>query len=441
MNQSITDLPPAASLDLGELGAFYRRHLERDVLPFWLGAPSDRVHGGVFTCIDNYTGARVSDDKFVWSQGRFAWLMAHAARLVRAGLLTGDADDLTARAVETVEFLRANAFLADGAVAYLLAADGRKLEFMPGKGHDLSYFADCFVALALSETARATGQWDYLDEAVATYERVGERLAAGTARSEPYPLPARCRAHAEPMILLNVAQELELALRQRGDPRSDALAASALAHMDAVLTKFVRPDGLVQEVICPAAASGAASSGRLLTSHVTPGHAIESMWFVMEEAARHGRDAAVEEAARVLLASFEAGWDPQHGGIFRYVGGDGRPPTGRAEGAFEELILATWDTKIWWPHSETLYGALLGHVLTGDARLRAVHDRTFDYVFATFPHPDEGVGEWVQIRDRRGAPLDRVVGLPVKDPYHLNRNLMLLVELLQGGSSARTTVA
>lgn len=440
MSQSTTDLPPSATLDLAELGAFYRRHLERDVLPFWLGEPSDRVHGGVFTCIDNHTGKRVKDDKFVWSQGRFAWLMAHAARLVRAGLLTGDADDLTARAVETVEFLRANAFLEDGSVAYLLTADGHKQEFLAGKGHDISYFADCFVALALSETARATERWHYLDEAVAAYERVGARLAAGTARSEPYPLPAGCRAHAEPMILLNVAQELELALGQRGDPHSGAMAASALAHMDAILGRFVRADGLVQEVVCQAPGGGVAG-GRLLTTHVTPGHAIESMWFVMEEAARHERADAVEEAARVLRRSFAAGWDTEYGGIFRYVGGDGRPPTGPADGPFEELILGTWDTKIWWPHSETLYGALLGYVLTGDPRLRAVHDQTFDYVFATFPHPDERVGEWVQIRDRRGAPLDRVVGLPVKDPYHLNRNLMLLVELLQGGLSARTTAA
>lgn len=435
MSQSTANLPPSSTFELAELGAFYRRHLEEDVLPFWLGEPSDRVHGGVFTCIDNYTGKRVSDDKFVWSQGRFAWLMAHAARLVRAGLLTGDADDLAARAVETVEFLRANAFLEDGSAAYLLTADGRKKEFIPGKGHDISYFADCFIALALSETARATQRWHYLDEAVAAYERVVARLGAGTARSEPYPLPAGCRAHAEPMILLNVAQELELALRQRGDARADDMAARALAHMDAILDTFVRPDGLVQEVRCAQGGEG------LLTTHVTPGHAIESMWFVMEEAARHGRTAAVEKAARVLRRSFEAGWDPEHGGIFRYVGGDGLPPTGAPNGPFEELILGTWDTKIWWPHSETLYGALLGHLLTGDAELRAVHDRTFDYVFKTFPHPDPAVGEWAQIRDRKGAPLDKVVGLPVKDPYHLNRNLMVLVELLQGGVEARTSAA
>lgn len=417
------------------LATFYRHQLEEQALPFWLGAPSDRQRGGVFTCLDNVTGERVSDDKFVWSQGRFAWLMAHASRMARRGWLAGSADEYATRAVETVEFLRANAYLDDGSSAYLLTADGAKKEFMPGKGHDLSYFADCFVALGLSETARATGRWHYLDEAVAAYDRVVARLAAGNARSEPYPLPPGCRAHAQPMILLNVAQELELALVERGDERATTFAQHAKGHSDDVLDNFVLPSGLVREVTCSGGGSG------LLTTHVTPGHAIESMWFVMEEAARHGRADVIAKAAEVVKSSFAVGWDPVHGGIFRYVGQDGQPPRGTADGPFEALILGTWDTKIWWPHSETLYAAMLGYVLTGDEELRAVHDRTQSYTFATFPNPDANVGEWIQIRDRSGAPLDRVVGLPVKDPYHLLRNLMLLVELLEGGLEARTSAA
>ncbi|MEX2501314.1 MAG: AGE family epimerase/isomerase, partial [Trueperaceae bacterium] len=205
-----------------------------------------------------------------------------------------------------------------------------------------------------------------------------------------------------------------------------------------VLDGFVREDGLVQEVAREGEPLGSGAS--LLTRHVTPGHAIESMWFVMEQALRHDRPDAVATAARVIEASFEAGWDPEHGGLFRYVvpGGGGPEPRGPADGPFEKLILDTWDTKIWWPHSETLYATLLAAEATGDAAQRVLHDRMHAYAFATFPNPDRSVGEWIQIRDRRGAPLPKVVGLPVKDPYHLTRNLLLLVELLQGGIEART---
>jgi N-acylglucosamine 2-epimerase len=61
-----------------------------------------------------------------------------------------------------------------------------------------------------------------------------------------------------------------------------------------------------------------------------------------------------------------------------------------------------------------------------------------EYTFRVFPNPDQGIGEWIQIRDREGAPESKVVALPVKDPFHITRNLILIVDLLQGlGPSGR----
>lgn len=407
----------------------YRDHLEHSVVPFWL-RHVDAERGGVFTCLDNVTGRRVSNDKFVWSQARWAWTMAHAARMAERGTLSLPHDLLLGHARTTADFLLRHAFLEDGAVAYLLSADGTKREFIPGAGHDLSFYADGFVILALTGVARATGDDAYLERALAAYDGLRRRLRDGAVRSEPYPLPPGCRAHAWPMIMLNVTQELERALLGAGHPRATALVADGLADMDAVLG-FVRADGLVQEIVCGDGAD------TLLTRHVTPGHAIESMWFVMEQAARHGRSDAIDTAVRVIASSFEAGWDGVHGGLFRFVVPGGPEPRGPGDGPFERLIVDTWDTKIWWPHSETLYATLLAESLAGASALREVHDRVYDYTFATFPNPDPAVGEWIQIRDRRGRPLDAVVGLPVKDPYHLTRNLLLIVELLSEGVEAR----
>lgn len=47
-----------------------------------------------------------------------------------------------------------------------------------------------------------------------------------------------------------------------------------------------------------------------------------------------------------------------------------------------------------------------------------------------FPNTDKGIGEWIQIRDRFGQPEEKLVALPVKDPYHILRNMLLLTELL-----------
>ena len=44
--------------------------------------------------------------------------------------------------------------------------------------------------------------------------------------------------------------------------------------------------------------------------------------------------------------------------------------------------------------------------------------------------PDHKTGEWTQIRKRDGAPQQKVVALPVKDPFHIARNLILILELL-----------
>ena len=63
-------------------------------------------------------------------------------------------------------------------------------------------------------------------------------------------------------------------------------------------------------------------------------------------------------------------------------------------------------------------------------RFQGMHQRVHDYVFRTFPNPNTKIGEWIQIRDRRGEPLNKVVALPVKDPYHVLQNLILCVEIL-----------
>ena len=56
---------------------------------------------------------------------------------------------------------------------------------------------------------------------------------------------------------------------------------------------------------------------------------------------------------------------------------------------------------------------------------RKVHEWTF----AHYPVP--GVGEWRQRLTREGKPTDEVIGLPVKDPFHLPRAAILSTQLLE----------
>ncbi|WP_127582720.1 AGE family epimerase/isomerase [Paenibacillus koleovorans] len=407
---------------------FYKEHVEKQLLPFWHKAVDER-YGGMFTCFSNDGTVQVSRDKYTWSQGRYVWLWSRLADCCRRGLFEGDAERYLRQAGEAVRFLQAHGVLESGNCAFLLAEDGTPKEPIAGKGYDTSFFADCFVVMGASEYARVSGEAEALAWALERYDSIRRRLEAGTQRSEPYPTPAGLEAHSVPMIMLNVAQELAAALEAAGHSRAGEVRGDAAAYMDRILTVFVQPDYTVAELV----AVDERLDDTVLARHLNPGHAIECMWFVLAEAKRLGRTDAVKAAVNVTKKAFAMGWDEQYGGLLHYVDREGGAPQGREIGdGFERNVVETWETKLWWPHSEALYTLLLADAMTGcdDAELHRLYELTQAYTFATFPQPDPAIGEWIQIRDRAGEPLTKVVALPVKDPYHILRNLILIVELL-----------
>jgi N-acylglucosamine 2-epimerase len=112
---------------------------------------------------------------------------------------------------------------------------------------------------------------------------------------------------------------------------------------------------------------------------------------------------------------------------------NGGMPDGDNEGLDDEPMskqLEGWGDKLWWVHSEALYTTLRCYFKTGDERYLEWHKKVFEYVYHTFPNNDPEVREWIQIQTREGQPEDKVVALPVKDPYHVMRNLCLIIELL-----------
>ena len=66
---------------------------------------------------------------------------------------------------------------------------------------------------------------------------------------------------------------------------------------------------------------------------------------------------------------------------------------------------------------------------------RPAREWTLYLTFRTFPNPNPKIGEWIQIRNRLGEPESKVVALPVKDPFHIARNLILIIDLLEGHAS------
>lgn len=402
-----------------------REHLERVVFPFWLQHGIDTEYGGFHTCFDNRGRTRVSDDKFTWSQGRFVWLLARAASLVERGLLTldgADADQLVEWARAGAEFLRAHALRGDGTTAFALSRDG---ESAAADQPDRSVYADLFAAMGFAELARQSGEGHWLPLAQSIVDRAERDVSAGTAPTPPYAVQEGRRAFGPHLILLNALVVLTAA--ERAVVGAATREGMLRAELDAVMS--FRSDGagfFEMPLLAPR------SGDDLVSRHRVPGHALEAMWIALEAMGLLGEDARRahrEDALAAIAPLCELGWDAEFGGLYRYTDRDGGVPQGSSGSSqYEQLVQDTWDTKLWWVHSEASAVTAIATTRYARAECAPWAERIWDYSLATFPGGAEGE-EWVQIRNRDGSPRDAVVALPVKDPFHIARNLMQLVEL------------
>ncbi|TNC18067.1 N-acylglucosamine 2-epimerase [Georgenia sp. 311] len=413
----------------------WRRHLEQDVLPWWQGRALDDEVGGVFTCFDN-DGVLLSQEKYTWSQGRWAWLCAELAEEARAGRLDVDAEAWAARATGTARFLAAHVPVGEGRTAFRTDRHGRRLTGPDGEVA-ASVFADLFAALGLGAAARvdpsAPPEWVRLATTILTTAETA--ILDRTALTAPYPVPPGFRDLAGPMNLLHTAAEL---LRAR-----DAGAAAAPADWERVTAVRDRALASLHEEFLDRATwfefrpERAGLDEAMLARHRTPGHLLEALWMLVHAEQQAG---LVPDTARYLALARTAlaiGWDAEEGGVLRYTDRDGGPPRGDLLGPeptpYEALVAGTWDTKLWWVHAEALYATALLASLTGDTDMAAWAERVAGYTMDTFP--DAVNGEWLQIRERSGAPLNAVVALPVKDPFHVIRALIFLNRTTPQGAS------
>ena len=413
---------------------YYRNHTEQMLLPFWVRA-LDHQNGGVYTCFNNAGTRLLNRDKYTWSQGRFLWVWSKIAAMITGNRLSGQPATFYEHARKTARFLEENAFLDNGNCAFLLTEKGEKKEPIPGGGYDTSIFADCFIVLGLSEFAGLSNDPERFNRALKLYDCIVDRFSAGDFRSEPYPVPEGYRSHSFPMILLNVSQNLADVAKKLDHSRNEVLLQDSIAYMQDIMENFYQSDHRVVEML-PA---DPAEKSTLLYRHVNPGHTIESMWFVMQTARKTGQSDYIHKAVLAIEKAVELGWDRKFGGLLRFVDINGGKPSGDQRSTpFEDLITDTWDMKLWWPHSEALYATLMGYQLSEKKIMLDLHHRFRAYVFETFPNPDQSIGEWIQIRNRKGEPLDKIAALPVKDPYHILRNMLLSIELLEESSKTET---
>lgn len=410
---------------------FYQNELKDRILSFWLPRCVDETCGGFVNCYDNYGSRLVSYDKYAWSQGRFVWCFARLAATEAPIFSKDERANFLRLARHGAEFLMRHCLIGpdDWRCVFLMERDGTPKQVSPGAPLDMSIYADCFVVAGLGMYAYAAEDTGAYQFAKQMYESIVARVEQNEFHTLPYPLSKKYRAHGIPMILSNVTRELHRAAGKLDAAYCRRLRDNLAAYTRDILDHFVDDDHRMHEVI----ASDNTFIPQILGQHMNPGHTIEDAWFLLDAADLCGQPQWEDDILAIALQALESGWDPEFGGLLHFCGLRGGRPEGDDAGVAEETMvkqLAGWSDKLWWVHSEALYTTLLCAFRSADERFLAWYKRVFSYTFRTFPNRDPEIREWVQIRMRDGAPQEKVVALPVKDPFHIIRNLILIIELL-----------
>jgi N-acylglucosamine 2-epimerase len=385
------------------MAAWLRAHLFGHVLPFWERYAFDE-QGGLFTCVSD-AGAILSTDKWLWSQWRAVWVFSRIYR-------TLDRDERwLRRARDIAEFCLRHGWVADAdGWALLVAQDGRVL-----RGFESTY-VDAFAVYGLAELYAAGGDDEMLGHACRTADAALKKLAQPYDRIPhfPYPIPRGAKPQGIPMLWSFTLAELGATSgKQRYMDAARALSNEIFRdfyHRERdMIMEFVRLDG--RELESP--------EGRA----VVPGHVIENMWFQLKIDSRLGRKSERgDKLYQSILRHLALGWDQEYGGLRLAIDADGKEPVGWSFA----------DTKLWWPQTEALYATLLGWQQTRQSEFFRWYERIWGLCLNHYANWQNG--EWRQKLDRSLSPINDVVALPVKDPFHLPRSLILQIELLEGTS-------
>ena len=409
----------------------YLDHLTEVILPFYMERAIDKVHGGFYSCFSNDGRKMVSTHKYMWSQGRYIWIFSKLAQMEE--FPESRRKEFLELAGKGLDFVLNHGFLEDGRCVFLMDEKGEWLETTPGAGYAGSTFADCYVASGIAEYAKAAKDRSILELAMKKYSHIMEMYRNHTFQTLPFYVPQGMKCHLTAMILCGMQRDYLLALEALGDKRAEEVRACYGTLCREILDHFCQENFLVREMI----QEDNAPSRRFLGNYVNIGHTMEGMWFVLDWALKNHDDSAVKKVGRILNATFCLGWDREYGGLYYYRGADGQELSGDILDGQEEKSAAQMkkdqSNKIWWVHTESLYALLLYGISQNDGECLERYRQLKEYTFRTFPNPDPEIGDWIFLRNRDGQPAENEVGgrLPIKDPFHPIRNIVLMIELLK----------
>lgn len=368
----------------------YQDDLKENILPFWLKHGLDRVHGGVYTCVDR-DGTLIDSTKSVWFQGRFGFICAYAYNNIEAN------EEWLSASKSCVDFIEQHCFDADGRMYFEVTADGkpvRKRRYV---------FSECFAAIAMSEYSIASGDKSYAQKALRLFKQILHFVNTKGILEPKYCEGVEMQGHSITMILINTAARIREAIPAVELDEQISLSIETLQRY------FIHPEF---EALLETVGPNGEFIDTIIGRTINPGHCIETAWFLLEEAKYRGGDAQLTEVAvKILDWSWKWGWDKEYGGLINFRDCKGLPVQDYSQ-----------DMKFWWPQTEAIIATLYAYEATGEERFLHMHQQISDWTYAHFP--DAEYGEWYGYLHRDGTVAQPAKGNIFKGPFHIPRMMI-----------------
>ena len=368
----------------------YRDELVNNIMPFWIKNGWDRKNGGVYTCLDR-DGSVYDTTKSVWFQGRFGFVTAFAYNNIEHN------PDWLAASRSCIDFIEQHCTDERGRMYFEVEADGTPIRMRR------YVFSECFAAIAMSEYSIASGDKEYALKALKVFNDIHRFVTTPGILPAKYCESVTTQGHSLTMILINTASRIRAAIAD------EALDAQITRSIEALKKYFVHPElKALLECVGPNGEFIDTIAGRT----INPGHCIESVWFLLEEAKHRNWDAEITRMALEIFDwSWDWGWDEQYGGIINFRDALNKPCQDYSQ-----------DMKFWWPQCETIIASLYAYKLTGDDKYLDMHKAADEWAFAHFP--DKEYGEWYGYLHRDGSVAQPAKGNIFKGPFHVPRMLI-----------------
>lgn len=376
----------------------YENELFDSVIPFWEKNCNDREYGGYFTFLDR-DGTVYDTEKFMWMQWRIVYMFAMLFCDVEKN------ENWLNLARQGFDFLEKNGKDRDGLYYFSLNREG-----VPAYAAS-NIFSDCFAAMGAAALYKATGENRYLAEAHHAMKNYIRRMENPKGKWNKLLSGSPSRLNlGHFMILANLSYVMKECLSV------DDYDTQLRDSVEIVMEKFWNNEHrvLFENINKDYSFDLDSCTGRL----VTPGHGLESVWFILQYAEMCNDNTLMDKCAEAILGLLDFGWDKTNGGIYYFMDVLGKPSP--------ELHA---DMKLWWVHNEAIIAVLYAYKLSGKEIFMDWFQKLDEWSWSHFPDPE--YGEWFGYLNRQGEATHTLKGGKWKTFFHLPRFLLKSINLMK----------